>query len=129
MFKHSSRTVPLIAPLCHFARDSLSISIDHVASDLLKEQPLTAAVAADSANVCHGPGTEYDKLGALYNGTSLQVLAQANGWYQARLDNSRIVWIAVELPTRRSEQRTLCLRQALFRRRHPLGSAWSPRQD
>ncbi|HEU5099716.1 MAG TPA: SH3 domain-containing protein, partial [Roseiflexaceae bacterium] len=65
--------------------------------ELRKYQPIAVTTAADSANVRSGPGTEYDKLGELPAGASLQLLAQANGWYQARLENSRIVWIAAEL--------------------------------
>jgi cell wall-associated NlpC family hydrolase len=81
--------------------DSAFEAIDAIPStawrrDLLQEQPI-ATGAADSANVRSGPGTVYDKLGELPAGTSLKVLAQANGWYQARLDNSQVVWIAAEL--------------------------------
>ena len=65
--------------------------------DLLARQRITATVAADSANVRGGPGTDYDKLGELAAGTLLQVLAQANGWYQVREGNGRIVWITAEL--------------------------------
>jgi uncharacterized protein YgiM (DUF1202 family) len=59
--------------------------------ELLKYQPLAVSTAANSAIVRSEPGTEYDKLVELRTGTSLHVLAQANGWYQARLDNSRVV--------------------------------------
>jgi cell wall-associated NlpC family hydrolase len=65
--------------------------------DLLKDQPVAVTTAADPTNVRSGPGSEYDKLAELPAGTPLQLLAQANGWYQARLDNSRIVWVAAEL--------------------------------
>ena len=82
--------------------DSAFAAIDALPSnawrpDLLRYQPIAAAVAADSANVRGGPGAEYDKLGELPSGTALQVLAQANGWYQVRLDNGRVVWIVAEL--------------------------------
>lgn len=65
--------------------------------DLLKPQPVAAAVAAESANVRGGPGTNYDKVGDLTAGTRLQLLSQAGGWYQARGSDNRIVWIAAEL--------------------------------
>ena len=76
--------------------DSAFAAIDALPSagwrpDLLRYQPIVAAVAADSANVRGGPGAEYDKLGELPSGTALQVLAQANGWYQVRLDNGQVV--------------------------------------
>lgn len=65
--------------------------------DLLKEQPIVVRTAGDTTHMRAGPGTDYDKVGELPAGTSVQLLAQANGWYQARLDNGRIVWVAAEL--------------------------------
>jgi len=64
---------------------------------LLRPQPIAATIGAESANVRGGPGTNYDKVGALPAGTPLQVLAQIDGWYQARGPDSRILWIAAEL--------------------------------
>jgi len=64
---------------------------------LLKPQPIAATIAADSANVRGGPGIDYDKVGELPAGTQLQVLAQSNGWYQARGPDNRIIWLAAEL--------------------------------
>ena len=75
--------------------DALPSAAGH--PDLLAYQPILVTTSADSANVRAGPGGDYDKLGELPAGTPLYVLAQANGWYQARLGNSRIVWIAAEL--------------------------------
>jgi cell wall-associated NlpC family hydrolase len=65
--------------------------------DLLKEQPIAVLTSGDTTNMRSGPGTDYDKVGELPAGTSVQLLAQANGWYQARLDNGRIAWITAEL--------------------------------
>jgi cell wall-associated NlpC family hydrolase len=64
---------------------------------LLKPQPIAAMVAAESANVRGGPGTNYDKVGELPAGAQLQVLTQINGWYQARDSDGRIIWITAEL--------------------------------
>ncbi|MEO7910130.1 MAG: SH3 domain-containing protein [Roseiflexaceae bacterium] len=64
---------------------------------LLRPQPIAATIVADSANVRGGPGTNYDKVDALPAGTPLQVLAQIDGWYQARTNHNRIIWIAAEL--------------------------------
>ena len=64
---------------------------------LLHDQPIEATIVADLANVRGGPGTDYDKVGSLPAGTPLQVLAQYNGWYQARRDDGSIVWVAAEL--------------------------------
>ena len=65
--------------------------------DLLAPRRIVAEVAADVANVRGGPGIDYNKLGELTAGTSLQVLAQANGWYQVRKADGPIVWITAEL--------------------------------
>jgi cell wall-associated NlpC family hydrolase len=64
---------------------------------LLSPRPIAATIVAESATVRGGPGTNYDKVAALPAGTPLQVLAQINGWYQARGPGSRILWIAAEL--------------------------------
>jgi len=64
---------------------------------LLKPQPIAATIIAESATIRGGPGTNYDKVAALPIGTPLQVLAQVNGWYQARGPDSRIIWVAAEL--------------------------------
>ncbi len=64
---------------------------------LLKPQPIAATIAAESANMRGGPGTNYDKVGELPAGTELQVLAQINGWYQARTRDGRIMWVTAEL--------------------------------
>ena len=66
-------------------------------AQLLQPQPIAAVVAAESANVRGGPGTNYDKVGALPAGTQLQVLAQVDGWYQARSSDGRVLWVAAEL--------------------------------
>jgi cell wall-associated NlpC family hydrolase len=65
--------------------------------ELLAPQPVPAAIAADSANVRNGPGTNYDKVRELPSGTPLQVLAHYDGWYQARGSDGGIVWVAAEL--------------------------------
>ncbi len=64
---------------------------------LLKPQPIDVTVVADSANVRGGPGTSYDKVGELPAGTHIQVLAQFDGWYQARSRDGRLMWITAEL--------------------------------
>jgi cell wall-associated NlpC family hydrolase len=84
------------APDAAFAEiDALSPS--SLSPDLLASQPVPAAVAADSANVRNGPGTNYDTIAELPAGTPLQVLAQYEGWYQARSNDGRMVWVAAEL--------------------------------
>jgi cell wall-associated NlpC family hydrolase len=64
---------------------------------LLKPQPIPATIASDAANVRGGPGTNYDKVGELPAGAQLQLLAQINGWFQARGQDGRIFWITAEL--------------------------------
>jgi cell wall-associated NlpC family hydrolase len=84
------------------APDSAFAEIDALPSitlspELLAPQPIEASIAAESANVRGGPGTSYDKVGELPAGTPLQVLAQYDGWYQARSGDGRIVWVTAEL--------------------------------
>jgi len=74
-----------------------ALPIARLNPQLLKPQPIAATVAAESANVRGGPGTNYDKVGELPAGTLLTVLAQSNGWYQARRSDGRIVWVTAEL--------------------------------
>jgi cell wall-associated NlpC family hydrolase len=74
-----------------------ALPISGLNPQLLNPQPIAATVVAESANVRGGPGTNYDQAGALPAGTQLQVLAQSNGWYQARGDDGRVIWIAAEL--------------------------------
>jgi cell wall-associated NlpC family hydrolase len=64
---------------------------------LLQPQPIPATIASAVANVRGGPGTNYDKVGELPAGAQLQLLAQADGWYQARGEDGRIFWITAEL--------------------------------
>ena len=65
--------------------------------ELLAPQTIAATVVAELANVRGGPGTYYDKVGTLSAGTSLQVLAQYDGWYQAQRSDGGIVWVTAEL--------------------------------
>ena len=74
-----------------------ALSPDTLSPDLLEFRPVPAAITADSANVRNGPGTNYDKVAELSAGTPLQVLAQYEGWYQARSNDGRMVWVAAEL--------------------------------
>ncbi len=84
------------APDSAFAEiDALPIA--SLRPELLKDQPIDATVVADLANVRGGPGTDYDKVGTLPAGTPLLLLAQYNGWYQARRDDGSTIWVAAEL--------------------------------
>jgi cell wall-associated NlpC family hydrolase len=74
-----------------------ALPIPSLRPQLLQDQPIDATVVADLANVRGGPGTEYDKIGTLPAGTPLLLLAQYNGWYQARRDDGNTVWVAAEL--------------------------------
>ena len=86
------------APVPDSAFDTIdALPIPGLNPQLLTPQPIAAMVAAESANVRGGPGTNYDKVGELTDGTQLQVLAQADGWYQARVRDGRVIWITAEL--------------------------------
>jgi cell wall-associated NlpC family hydrolase len=74
-----------------------ALPIPSLNPQLLKPQPIAATIVAESANVRGGPGTNYDKVGELPAGAQLQLLTQINGWYQARDNDGRIIWITAEL--------------------------------
>src|SRR5262249_29486308 len=85
-------------PVAGSAFDAIeALPIAGLKPQMLQPQPPSATGTADSAHVCSGPGTNYDQIGELPAGTQIQVLAQANGWYQARGEGGRIIWIAAEL--------------------------------
>src|SRR6266545_7308166 len=48
-----------------------ALPITSLPRNLLDPQPIAATVVADSANIRGGPGTNYDKIGALPAGTAL----------------------------------------------------------
>lgn len=65
--------------------------------DLLQARPVPATIAAESANVRNGPGTNYDKIGEVANGNALTLLSRAGEWYKAQRDDGTIVWVMAEL--------------------------------
>jgi cell wall-associated NlpC family hydrolase len=56
-----------------------------------------ANTVVDSASIRTGPGTEYDQLGTLSMGTSVQVVARHGDWFQVRGRGGEIFWVAAEL--------------------------------
>lgn len=84
------------APDSAFAAiDSLPVST--LPPALLAPITIATTVAVESASARNGPGTNYDKVAALTSGTPLQLLARFEGWYWAKTDDGRTVWIAAEL--------------------------------
>ncbi|HEU4324395.1 MAG TPA: SH3 domain-containing protein [Roseiflexaceae bacterium] len=74
-----------------------ALPVDRFSSDLIKIRPPTASVIAEQANLRNGPGTNYDSVGMLAQGTLVQVLARHEDWYHAQQSDGRLVWVAAEL--------------------------------
>lgn len=74
-----------------------ALAIPAVRPELLAIRPVAATIAAETANVRGGPGTEYDQLGTLPSGTALSVLARAGEWFKAQQADGTIVWVTAEL--------------------------------
>jgi uncharacterized protein YgiM (DUF1202 family) len=60
---------------------------------LLKPPPIAAMVAAESANVRGEPGTNYDKVGELTDGTQLELLARYGDWFQVQTLEGQAGWV------------------------------------
>ena len=74
-----------------------ALPIPALSPQLLQVQPVPATVVAETANVRGGPGTEYDTLTRLTAGTTLQLVARHEDWYQAQAGDGRMIWVAAEL--------------------------------
>ncbi|MFD1485626.1 N-acetylmuramoyl-L-alanine amidase [Lacticaseibacillus baoqingensis] len=54
----------------------------------------TLTVTSSVLNVRLGPGLSYETMGQVQKGTSLTILQKQNSWYQVRLANNRVGWVA-----------------------------------
>ncbi len=79
-----------------FQRDN-NLSVDGIAGpqtfskleELLSEQVTYGVVTASSLNVRSGPGTNYNVVGSLLNGTRVEILGtNSNGWHKISHNNS-----------------------------------------
>jgi N-acetylmuramoyl-L-alanine amidase len=68
---------------------------------ILVSPPAQAATTSKSitiesnvVNVRMGPGLSYDTMAQLKRGEKIHVIADKNDWYQVRLDNDKIGWVA-----------------------------------
>ncbi len=89
---HSEQPVPDAA----FAEID-ALPVDRFSSELIRMRPPTANVVAEQANLRNGPGTNYDSVGTLATGVSVQVLARHGDWYHAQQSDGRLVWVAADL--------------------------------
>ncbi|GAB4197295.1 MAG: SH3 domain-containing protein [Roseiflexaceae bacterium] len=74
-----------------------ALPVDRFSPELIRMRPPTANVVAEQANVRNGPGTNYDTIGKLATGASVQVMARYGDWYHAQQSDGQLVWIAAEL--------------------------------
>ncbi len=59
--------------------------------------PLVGAVLENSVNLRKGPGSGYDRIGAVNAGTEVKLLARHKDWYRVELANGAKAWIYAEL--------------------------------
>ncbi len=59
----------------------------------------TASINVEKANLRSGPGTQYDQLDKLPQGTNVQVIARHEDWAQVRTEGGQEGWLALELIT------------------------------
>ncbi len=52
----------------------------------------TATVTASRLNMRSGPSTDYSIMHTLWQGNSVKIIGQSNGWYQIRLTDGRVGW-------------------------------------
>lgn len=58
---------------------------------------LVGSVSEQNVNLRSGPGTAYDKLGALGAGVQLDLLARYDDWYKVRTARGTTGWVSMEL--------------------------------
>lgn len=87
------------------SQDSIIAMSTRGASTLSREfQPLTASIAADTANVRNGPGTVFDTVATLPQRQSVTVVAQAENWLQIQTTDNLTAWVAADLVDLPAEQ-------------------------
>jgi uncharacterized protein YgiM (DUF1202 family) len=59
--------------------------------------PLVGAVLENSVNLRKGPGSAYERIGAVNAGTEVKLLARHKDWYRVELANGTKAWIYAEL--------------------------------
>lgn len=59
--------------------------------------PSTVVVKGKAVNLRSGPGTNYAKVGVVFQGTRLTVLGRSGSWYRVKLANGKAAWIAAWL--------------------------------
>jgi cell wall-associated NlpC family hydrolase len=57
----------------------------------------TTTISADIANLRNGPGTEFDRLDKLQNGTKIEVVSRHADWVEIRTEGGQSGWLAIDL--------------------------------
>ena len=63
---------------------NLKAAIEPIALDAEQVKGYKTATATTTLNIRTGPGTQYNKLGVLYSGSSVYILTEQNKWVQVR---------------------------------------------
>lgn len=72
----------------------LLISLFLTSTSTQAATPKTITVESNVVNVRMGPGLAYDTMAQLKRGEKIHVITNKNEWYQVRLDNDKIGWVA-----------------------------------
>lgn len=59
--------------------------------------PLVGSVLENSVNLRKGPGSAYERIGAVNAGTEVKLLARHKDWYRVELANGTKAWVYAEL--------------------------------
>lgn len=54
-------------------------------------------VSKSNARIRSGPGTEYERLTSVSNGTILVIIGEEDGWYNVRLEDGTVGYVSKEL--------------------------------
>ncbi len=64
--------------------------------DIVPAAP-TTTISADTANLRNGPGTDFDGLDKLQNGTTIELVSRHADWVEVRTEGGQLGWLAIEL--------------------------------
>ena len=61
------------------------MGISMLTRDYSRAAEITGVVTASSLNLRKGPGTDYESIGKISNGTTVTVVSTVNDWYQVKV--------------------------------------------
>lgn len=96
----------LFLPIGHWWRGPWGLSVGLIGmvavwvlsyqKDQLERDSRKAVVVAQYSTVRKGPGLSFGESAVIYEGTSMELLDQAEGWYCVRLGDGLVGWLPME---------------------------------